>query len=367
MDDEDFLLDEGEDIEEGYFIPPSEDDADDDLDEEFVDTGKTRRTKAELAEFKGKLTERELDMSNRYTLIKTSDDKNLEKVVDARMPGNVIDAIRNILASDPINTSAQKIENDIKDVFNLQGHNRIPASIYSPSRRMRGNEMGDDYGNTDDAGFNEELIKEARLQVEEFIGYLASRDLSKDTAMSRKQKQKNIPAFIIFLFNAGMYDLILDCPTMPPEYDRQIKNAFRKLYKRKYDVIEELAQKYEEMGRKELADKVRSWNVRFFVLEPNQILARSSLAYLNITPEEIALYKEYRPKYLNASNSITQETISDMIEVVIDEKAGLREKLKDKTKSKAIEEVKSLYREWCKNNYGSSELADKIIWNNFTD
>lgn len=366
MDDEDFLLDEGEDVEEGYFIPPSEEE-DEDLDDELVETGRVRRTKAELAEFAGKLTERELDMSNKYTLIKTSDDKNLEKVVDARMPGNVIDAVRNILSSDPINTSAQKIESDIKDVFNLQGHNRIPASIYSPNRRMRSSDLGDYYGNIDDDGFNEELIKEARLQVEEFIGYLANRDLSKDTGMSRKQKQKNIPAFIIFLFNAGMYDLILDCPTMPPEYDKQIKNAFKKLYQRKYDVIEELAKKYEEMGRQELADKVRSWNIRFFDLEPNQILARSSLAYLNITPEEIALYKEYRPRYLNASNSITQETISDMIEVVIDEKAGLYEKLKDKTKSKAIEEVKSLYKEWCKNNYGNSELADKIIWKDFTD
>ena len=69
-----------------------------------------------------------------------------------------------------------------------------------------------------------------------------------------------------------------------------------------------------------------------------------------------------RSKYTNVSKTITQDVISDMIEVVMDEKAGIYEKLKDKTKSDAISDVKQVFKEWMENNGKDSRLADKIIW-----
>jgi hypothetical protein len=85
---------------------------------------------------------------------------------------------------------------------------------------------------------------------------------------------------------------------------------------------------------------------------------------LDITPDDVMIYKKIRPKFMNASKTITQEVISDMIEVVIDEQKGVYEKLKDKTRSDAISDVKRVYKEWCKDNGENSEVSKKIIWKN---
>ena len=51
-----------------------------------------------------------------------------------------------------------------------------------------------------------------------------------------------------------------------------------------------------------------------------------------------------------------------MIEVVIDAEAGIYERLKDKTRSEAISDVKQVWKNWIKENAEDSELGKKIIW-----
>jgi hypothetical protein len=52
-----------------------------------------------------------------------------------------------------------------------------------------------------------------------------------------------------------------------------------------------------------------------------------------------------------------------MIEVVLDKDAGIYERLKDKTRSDAIADVKQVYKDWAKDNQSDSDLAEHIIWN----
>lgn len=372
MDDSDFLLDDdGDYVDDSFIVPTDEEDEDeedllDDDDDESSSFGRGKRDT--VNDFDGKLTENEIAMSFAYTLIKKSDNEMRDEKVSLKgglmFPQNVLDAVRNVIAADPNNTSKKFIDDTFNEVFHQQGHNRIPASVYSPDQSLRSSDLGEEFGNPDDDGFNEEIAKEAREQIADFIEYLASRDLSKDAPVSKKKKKRQLPAFLIFLFSSGMYDLVINCPTMPPEYDKQVHNAFNRIQQRKYDVVEDLALAYEAAGRQAIADKVRKLGVRWFDLEPNEITSRKKFSDLDITPDDVMIYKKIRPKFMNASKTITQDVISDMIEVVIDEQKGVYEKLKDKTRSDAISDVKKLYKEWCKDNGENSEVAKKIIWKN---
>lgn len=372
MDDSDFLLDDdGDYVDDSFIVPEDEEDEDDEglVDEDDEDSSISMRGRKDtVKDFGGKLTENEVAMSFSYTLIKKSDNEMRDEKVSLRggltFPQNVLDAVRNVLAADPNNTSKKFIDDTFNEIFHQQGHNRVPASIYSPDQSLRSSDLGEEFGNLEDDGFNEEITKEAREQIASFVEYLASRDLSQDTVVSRKKKKRQLPAFIIFLFSSGMYDLIINCPTMPPEYEKQIHSAFKRIQQRKYDVVEELAQAYEAAGKQAIADKVRKLGVRWFDLEPNEITSRRKYSDLDITPEDVMIYKKIRPKFMNASKTITQDVISDMIEVVLDEEKGVYEKLKDKTRSDAISDVKKVYKEWCKDNGENSEVAKKIIWKN---
>ena len=75
----------------------------------------------------------------------------------------------------------------------------------------------------------------------------------------------------------------------------------------------------------------------------------------------MVVYREFRSRFTNISKSITQDVISDLIEVVIDEEAGIYEKLKDKTRAEAIADVKQVYKNWSKDN-AAEDLANKVIW-----
>ena len=84
-----------------------------------------------------------------------------------------------------------------------------------------------------------------------------------------------------------------------------------------------------------------------------------------MTADDIAIYREFRPKYTNLTSALTQEVISDYIEVVVDSKKGIYEKLKDKTRSEAINDVKKVFKEWASQYQPeNSELAEKLIFNN---
>ena len=148
---------------------------------------------------------------------------------------------------------------------------------------------------------------------------------------------------------------------MPEEYAKQIKTAFERIQKQKYDIVEALAQRYESKGRNEVAARVRKMGLDWFSREPAEIRNLAAYSDLNLTYEDVMDYREFRPRFTNASRTITQDLISDYIEVVL-EPGKMYEKLKDKTRSDAIADVKQVYKEWSKDNPMDTELASKIIW-----
>ena len=366
FDDEDFLLDD-EDSDSGYIVTPADEDAEDeDNDEngsEVEEEAKpTRRKKATEDDYDNRITHDELVLSSAYDDIRAAS-KNPDKIsVGGKMfDQNIIDAVRTVISCSPANTSTHYIDKIALEFFQTQGHNRIPSSVYTPDQPLRGSSIGEEFGGQDDNGFNEQYAKEAREQIARFIKYLADRDLSKDSTVSRKRKLRQLPAFIIFLFSSGMYVLLLNCETLPPEYKTQVNNAFKRIQKQKYDIVEALAKRYEELGRQAIADRVRKMGLTWFDKEPAELTGLKTFKDLELTHEDIMVYREFRPRYVNASKNITQELISDMIEVVL-VPGKIYEKLKDKTRFDAISDVKQVYKDWSANNAVDSELASKIIW-----
>lgn len=351
--DEDYLLDEDDLENTGYIIQDDEDDSDDgegsasdlsslDLDDEGESQGSPG------------LTSNEAKFSKAYDDIVRFTKSNTDNAIEM--------AATLLVAANPKHTSEKTIGDIVKDLFHKQGHHRMVNTVYTPEGPLRGDDVDVDFLGEDDSGFNQQFLRDARDQIARFIGFLASRDLSKDSTISRRRKQRHIPAFIIFLFSSNMYDLIIDCPTMPEEYAIQIRNCLEAIMKHKYDIVEELAKKYEEEGRSEVAARVRKLQLAWFNKEPAEIISASEYADLDLTPKDVAIYKEYRSKYTNASKTVTQELVSDHIEVVIDKDAGIYEKLKDKTRADAIADVKQVYKEWSKENPSDSDLARRIIW-----
>lgn len=351
--DEDYLLDEDDLENTGYIIQDDEDDSDDgeesasdlsslDLDDEGESQGSPG------------LTSNEAKFSKAYDDIVRFTKSNTDNAIEM--------AATLLVAANPKHTSEKTIGDIVKDLFHKQGHHRMVNTVYTPEGPLRGDDVDVDFLGEDDSGFNQQFLRDARDQIARFIGFLASRDLSKDSTISRRRKQRHIPAFIIFLFSSNMYDLIIDCPTMPEEYATQIRNCLEAIMKHKYDIVEELAKKYEEEGRSEVAARVRKLQLAWFNKEPAEIISASEYADLDLTPKDVAIYKEYRSKYTNASKTVTQELVSDHIEVVIDKDAGIYEKLKDKTRADAIADVKQVYKEWSKENPSDSDLARRIIW-----
>ena len=82
--------------------------------------------------------------------------------------------------------------------------------------------------------------------------------------------------------------------------------------------------------------------------------------------KDVEVYKKFRTKYNNISTSITQEVISDYIEVVVDEKKGITDKLKDKTRTQAVDDVKRLYIDWAKENTDNANLASQLVYGNIS-
>lgn len=355
--EDDYLLDEDDDLEDqGYYETPDEEseDSEDENNESDSDEEEDESSRSE-SDYGGRMTKDEIWLSSAY-------DDIVAATKDTKNPNAIEDAATIVVMANPKHTSVNTVSNIIKELFNRQGHSRMVNSLYTPDSPLRGEDVDIDFKEEDDSGFNKEYAKEARDQIARFIGYLASRDLSKDSVISRRRKQRHIPAFIIFLFSSGMYDLILNCPTLPEEYKTQVDEAFQKIMKAKYDIVEELAKKYEELGKQKIADRVRKMQLSWFNKEPAEVRSSTEYSDLDLSHSDILVYREYRSRFINVSKAITQDTISDMIEVVIDKDAGVYERLKDKTRSDAIADVKQVYKDWAKENPIDSDLADKIIW-----
>jgi len=364
MEDDYLLGDDDELNEDGYYQSGDEEESEDEegsgaeseSEEEDLEDGKKKANVAK--ESGGKITADEGWLISAYDDIVAAGKNNKD--------GALEDAVTIIVMANPKHTAQFTIGNIVKELFHKQGHSRMVNSIYVPDTPLRGEDVDVDFVQEDDSGFNRVFAQEARDHIARFIGYLANRDLSRDSVISRNRKLRHIPAFIIFLFSSGMYDLILKCPTMPKVYQKQIDNALEKIMKSKYDIVEDLARRYEEMGRPKVAERVRKMQLAWFAKEPAEIRTTTEYTDLDLTYEDVLIYREYRSKFTNTSKAITQDVISDLIWVVKDEENGIYEKLKDKTRSEAIADVKQVYKDWSKENAGDSDLTKKIIWNNAT-
>lgn len=352
---EDYLLDEEDLEDQGYY--GQDEDSDNSNDEDESDISNESEDEFEdppvdESLYEGRMSRNEIWLSSAYDDIVAAGKGDKE--------GAIENAATVIVMANPKHTSVNTVGYIIKELFHKQGHSRMVNSIYTPDTPLRGEDVDVDFNQEDDSGFNKRYAQEAREQITRFIDFLAKRDLSKDSIISKRRKQRHIPAFIIFLFSSGMYDLIIDCPTMPEEYNTQIKEAMRKIMKSKYDIVEELAKRYEEAGRSNVADRVRKLQLSWFLKEPAEIRSTAEYSDLDLTYDDVLIYKEYRSKFTNTSKVITQDAISDLIEVVVGD--GIYERLKDKTRADAISDVKQVYKDWSKNNQVDSELATKVIW-----
>ena len=360
MNEEEFYLDENEedDLESTYIVPTvSGDDEGDSSDEDSDELsprrgGKTKATDVSL--YKNKLTEAELEMQRKY-----DDIMKLQKDTDITTTAEII------LSVNPNNTASSYVQHLLKSLFNAQGHNRMTSGFVKAGQRINTKDVASSLGE-DIVDEMDELRNLAAKQVADFVEYLATMDLSEDSGMSKKRKQRHLPAFIIFLFSSNLYSLIVQCPTMPPVYQKQIDRAFDSLNKEKQKLVEELAKAYEAAGRDEVAAVVRSEGIHWFRKEPKEILGAKKHGGLNLTLKDVEIYKAYRTRYNNISTSITQEVISNYIEVVVDEKKGITDRLKDKTRTQAVDEVKRLYIDWARENTDNANLASQLIYGNIS-
>lgn len=365
MIEDDYLLDEDDDGGDldSVIVDTADDDEDggdpenDDLDSSSPVSSAIQKDES------GRLTSREMKLSSLYndTLIAVKRNQDSSVLGGRVWEGYISDALANLIAADPKNTSSFIRKKLASALFRTQAKNQIVGSVYQPER-MRADDLDEKFGGIDDDGFNERLTKDLREQITRFIGYLASRDLSRDGTRARNFKVRHIPAFIIYMFSSGLYDFITHCPTMPEVYQNQIDNAMKRLNQGRVNLVEELASEYEKRGKQDIADMVRRRGVAWFSREPAELTYVPELRTLTFTPEDQLLHKEYRSKFLNTSKSITLDTISKMILVVLDHKGGIFEELKDKTRTEAIDQVKQLYKKWASENPIDSELANEIIW-----
>lgn len=346
MIDDDFLLDEEDEFEDG--LSGNEENS---FDEDDPDNGEKARSNPRIdsSVYEGKMSTFELDLIKIYDSVSKSLD--------------IKEACSYVVNAIPAHTSSATAAYVIKDMFHLQGHHRMVNTLDSPKGLLSSEELATVLGEEDDDDFNALYAREAQDLITRFIGYLADRDLSEESISSLRRKKRQIPAFIIFLFSSGMYDLIMDCPTLPEYYRNQVKEAFKKINEKKYEVVKELAKKYEEVGRHEVAVRVNELGVSWFDHEPAEIKTNTQYRDLGITNEDVEIYRQYRSKFTNISKALTLETVSGYIDVVVDAENGIYEKLKDKTRTEAINDVKAEYKRFVEREDPSkSEIANKVIF-----
>lgn len=356
--DEDYYLDDEEDSGlDAYEIDSTEDEEERATEEDYEDD-----VDSDISinlEHSNKFTEREKEMIALYDKItkwtKSGESKDLDATTFYR---NVLEPV---LTCDPRNTSQVTIQKLLNDFCNTQGRSRKTMTFLAEGAK---NEINLDDEEADDEAVNKKLFDQQAEIVSRFVEYLANRDLSKDSPVNAKRKQRQLPAFIIFLFSTGNANLIKDCETLPDVYKKQVTKAIKDLTKMRYDLVEELAQRYDKLGHKKIAQIVREEGFSFFDREPAQLKTIVKYAPI-ITEEDIKIYKtDVRPRYMNITNTITQDVASDLIQVCEDEKKQIYKPMKNKTRFEAIQDVKTLFDNWKKENYDDSELAERILWTN---
>lgn len=348
---EDYLLsDEDDEFDESSYFEPVEDE-DDSEDSDFESSDEPSEGERETDESVYKdvqLDDYEVKLIKAYDIIsniKEGEEGSLEAVLTT------------VLEHNPSHSSSTTVNYIIREMFNTQGHSRRQNSVYDGNIMTSDDIAGDD----EDTEMNERLTQFYQNVINQFVEYLANRDLSTDTVVSRKRKQRHLPAFIILLFFSGLYGYIAHCPSMPKVYQDEIDYAFRKIQEEKEKLVTDLSVRYEDAGRHELAKKVRELGTGFFSYEPKVLQTNAQFRDLGITEKDLEIYREFRPKWVNMSGSVTQEVISSYIRVCENEKKGMFYELKDKTRGDAITDVKVLFMDWAKDRGTEQYEAAKFF------
>lgn len=283
---------------------------------------------------------------------------------EIRSAGTIEEAVQVVISAMPFNNSSVTVGNILIDVLNKQGRQRIVTNSHVGNGLLKGSDVESELEGDSSEEFNEMFEKKYRELIWGFIGELADMDLSKDNSANKKRKQRLIPAFIIYLFSSGLYGLLIDCPTLPEDYKKQVDGALIKLNNSKYEIVEELAEKYDQAGKPEIAKRVRQLQLAFFDKEPAELANSAELRDLNLTGEDVAIYKSIRSKFINSSKSITQDVASELIEVVVDKESGLSEKLKDKVRAEAILDAKREFSDYCErtNSKENIEMSNNLLF-----
>jgi len=335
---EDYLDEDDLELEDGYLIAPSQDDSDP------QDDTSTSIGPIDSKSYESKLSTQEIDLIDAYNKIAACTD--------------IEDAAQIVIANIPKHTSKATQTSIVRQLFHKGGHARLQGNMYTPLSMMTGHEVDVALGEgEDDSGYNEEIYQRNKDLIARFIEYLANRDLSRDSKVSKAKKQRLIPAFIIYLFSSGAFGYIIDCPTMPKEYQELITRALREINKTRFQLVEDLANEYEAAGRPKVAERVRRVGIGWFSKEPKEIYNAATYRDLELTLDDIEIYRKYRGKYVNTTNAITQDVISDYIYVIQDLRKGTYQKLKDKTRAEAISDAKKEFEKFAK-NYGTQEERD---------
>ena len=336
MNDDYLDEDELEQEEGGYLLPDSSND-----DESISSTGPI-----DSQVYEGKLSQTEISLIEAYNKIAACKD-------------DVEEATMIVVSNIPKHTSKSTQAMIIRQLWNRQGHSRFQGTRYTPTSLMTGAEVDAALNGESDGGYNEDVYNRNKEIIARFIEYLATRDLSRDSKVSKAKKQRLIPAFIIYLFSSGAFGYILNCPTMPPEYQELIDKALKEINKTRFGLVEELALEYEKAGRPKVAERVRHDGIGWFSRQPVEIYNAAHNRDLELTMEDIAIYRKYRAKFVNTTNSITQEVISDYIYVIQDLRKGTYQKLKDKTRAEAISDAKKEFERFAK-THGTKEEQDAV-------
>lgn len=353
MNEDFYLMDEDSDEidESSYFEPLGDDDEDSDESQDLSESDDVA-AKTDGSIYKNsKLSPEEVKLIAAYDVIastKEGEEGALEAVVTT------------VLEHNPSHSSSTTVNYVLRELFHTQGHSRRQNSVYD-SGIMTADDISDE---DDDLEFNEQWAKERKELINMFIGYLANRDLSQDSVSSVNRKKRHIPAFIIYMFSSGLYGFIMHCPNMPPVYQKEIDFAFKKIQESKEKLVTDLSIRYDEAGRHEIAKTVRDLGTKFFQYEPKVLQTAAQFRELKITEDDLSIYREFRPKWVNMTGTITQEVISQYIKVCENPKKGQFYQLKDKTRAQAIDDVKQLFQDWARSleDDHKLEIAKKLIF-----
>ena len=130
--EDDYLLEDEDDIYESYPPEPEEDEDDDDI---GSSKSSDEPIKTDTSGYKDKISPDELWLITAYDDIVAAGNKNKEKFES--LQGSIIDAATTIVRANPKHTAEATIGHIVQELFQKQGHHRMVSSVYTPDTPLR--------------------------------------------------------------------------------------------------------------------------------------------------------------------------------------------------------------------------------------